>query len=83
MCACDRGRGWGWTVYTDIGDNESWHRAKLPSGETTIVHAVSLCVRDVQYLCARRRGGRRGEDREDKESQKMTRQLTTGQKTEG
>lgn len=49
--ACDRGRGWGWIVYTDIGDNESWHSAKLPDGEKTIVHAVCICVHDLHYIC--------------------------------
>lgn len=33
------------SVHTDIGDNESWHTAKLPPGEKTIEHVV--CV----YVC--------------------------------
>ena len=53
-------------MYTDIGDNESWHAAKLPSREKTIVHAPCSCVRDVHYICVRQgEGGRRR--REEKE----------------
>lgn len=37
-------RIWGWTVYTDINDNESWHTAKLPPREKTIVRAGCVCV---------------------------------------
>lgn len=50
-------RGWGWRVYTDIGDNESWHTAKLHSREKTIVHTVFMCacMHDVHMCKTERR----------------------------
>lgn len=75
-------------MYTDIGDNESWHAAKLPSREKTIVRAACSCVRDVHYICVRRvEGGRRR--REDNTSEQMMRQtdstvcVCVGERTTG
>lgn len=42
----------GWRVYTDIGNNESWHRATLPSREKTIcVCFVYMCVSCTLCMC--------------------------------
>lgn len=42
----------GWRVYTDIGNNESWHTATLPSREKTIcVCFVYMCVSCTLCMC--------------------------------
>lgn len=65
---CMRGRMGlgGWRVYTDIGNNESWHRATLPSREKTIcVCFVYVCELYIMYV---RDGGK--EVKEESEGNK-------------